>query len=69
MPPAPENRRRQGGRGRLREHAADLAVRDGKLEAALTAWVGEGRRLEDAELDDLIERFGLRPTVVELGGG
>jgi hypothetical protein len=34
------------------------------LEAALTAYAGKRRRLEDDELNELIEELGLRPGVV-----
>ena len=33
------------------------------LEAALTAYAGRGRRLNDEELNGLIDDLGLRPAV------
>jgi len=36
------------------------------LEAALTAYAGKRRRLEDDELNELIEELGLRPGVVRI---
>lgn len=36
------------------------------LEAALTAYAGKRRRLEDDELNELIEELGLRPGVVRM---
>ena len=36
------------------------------LEAALTAYAGKGRALNDRELNDLIDELALRPTVLEL---
>ncbi len=38
------------------------------MEAALTAYAGKGRRLEDDELDGLIEEVGVRGEVVRMGG-
>jgi len=35
------------------------------LEAALTAYVGKGRRLTDAELNVLIDDIGIKPSVVK----
>lgn len=37
------------------------------MEAALTAHAGKGRRLEDEELDGLIEEVGVRGEVVRMG--
>ena len=36
------------------------------LEAALTAYVGKGRRLTDDELNGLIDELGLKPTVLTI---
>ena len=36
------------------------------MEAALTAYVGKGRRLTDEELNELIEELELKPTVMQL---
>lgn len=36
------------------------------MEAALTAYAGLGRALQEAELDALIDELDLRPTVVTL---
>jgi hypothetical protein len=36
------------------------------MEAALTAYAGKGRRLTDDELNELIDRLELKPTVVNL---
>lgn len=36
------------------------------MEAALTAFVGKGRRLTDEELNTLIDELGLEPTVTHL---
>lgn len=35
-------------------------------EAMLTAYAGKGRRLSDAELNELIDTLGIKPTVVQL---
>ncbi len=34
------------------------------MEAALTAYAGEGRRLADEELNRLIDELGIKPSVV-----
>jgi hypothetical protein len=36
------------------------------LEAALTAYIGKGRRLSDEELNALIDELGLKPSVINL---
>ena len=38
------------------------------MEAALTAYAGKGRTLSDAELNNLIDELGLRPSVQRLNG-
>ena len=38
------------------------------MEAALTAYAGKGRTLSDAELNNLIDKLGLRPSVQRLNG-
>ena len=35
-------------------------------EAMLTAYAGKGRRLSDAELNELIDTLGIKPTVLQL---
>lgn len=35
-------------------------------EAMLTAYAGKGRRLNDAELNELIDTLGIKPTVLQL---
>jgi hypothetical protein len=35
------------------------------LEAAITAYAGKGRRLTDDELNGLIDKLGLKPTVIK----
>ena len=36
------------------------------MEAVLTAYVGEGRRLMDRELDEMIDELGLKPEVINI---
>jgi len=36
------------------------------MEAALIAYAGKGMMLTDAELNGLIDEFGLKPSVTEL---
>ena len=61
----------------LRERGAKLVITttpryDGRsfgtntLEAALTAYAAKNRRLSDAELNELIDALGLKPTVTRL---
>ncbi|MFZ5884398.1 MAG: quinate 5-dehydrogenase [Chloroflexota bacterium] len=37
------------------------------MEAALTAYAGQGRRLTDDELNGLIDELGLKPSVIKFG--